>query len=55
MGLASLISLASVVLLCWILQTAGVLNHITAAAALVSGFVIEIVAIALASRKRELL
>jgi hypothetical protein len=54
MGLASLISLASVVLLCWILQATGVLNHITAAAALVFGFVIEIVAIALASRKREL-
>ena len=50
MGVASVISLAGVVLLCWILKTFGGLNHATAAAALAFGFLIEIAVIALTNR-----
>ena len=52
MGVASLISLASVLLLCWLLKSIDGLNHSSAAGILVFGFVIEVAVIAVAIRKQ---
>ncbi len=51
MGVASLISLMAVVLACWILSAINALNHATAAAVLVFGFVTEVAVIAIFGRK----
>jgi hypothetical protein len=52
MGVASLISLASVLLLCWLLKSIDGLNHSSAAGILVFSFVIEVAVIAVAIRRQ---
>ena len=52
MGVASLISLASVLLLCWLLKSIDGLNHSSAAGILVFSFVIEVAVIAAAIRRQ---